>query len=362
MPQRVAFPPLEGIALAAEGYLRALGLEVVAVPPSSRRTLDLGIAHSPEMLCAPCKLLFGNYLEAAERGADSIIMLGGPGTCRLGYSAALHASLLSQLGYECRIHTLDLYRMQRDLFRLTREFAEGRPFIELVEPIRLVLGLMHLVDGIESRSLAKRPLALVPAAVERARSQALERVRAVRDTHQLQAEESEILALLDAVGCDPTRPTLTLGLVGDAYTILTPFLNLNLERELGRLGVAVRRWFRLDVRLAPPLPRPLRHDRGMRAREAGKKYLGRDVGGFARATVGEAALMAQDEVDGLIHVTPFNCTPEIVAQSALVALQRDHGMPVLNLSFDEQTGRAGLITRIEAFVEMLWAQRRAGRR
>jgi predicted nucleotide-binding protein (sugar kinase/HSP70/actin superfamily) len=252
--------------------------------------------------------------------------------------------------------------MQHDLFRLTREFAEGRSFLDLVEPIRLVLGLMRLIDGIESRSLAKRPVALVPATVERARSQALDRVRAVQDTHQLQAEEDEILALLDAVACDPTPPTLTLGLVGDAYTILTPFLNLNLERELGRLGVVVRRWFRLDVRLVPPLPRPLRRDRGMQAREAGKQYLGRDVGGFARASVGEAALMAQDGVDGLIHVTPFNCTPEIVAQSALVALQRDHGMPVLNLSFDEQTGRGGLLTRIEAFVDMLWAQRRAGRR
>jgi hypothetical protein len=30
--------------------------------------------------------------------------------------------------------------------------------------------------------------------------------------------------------------------------------------------------------------------------------------------------MAEGEVDGLIHMTPFNCTPEVVAQSALVAL------------------------------------------
>jgi benzoyl-CoA reductase/2-hydroxyglutaryl-CoA dehydratase subunit BcrC/BadD/HgdB len=70
--------------------------------------------------------------------------------------------------------------------------------------------------------------------------------------------------------------------------------------------------------------------------------------------------MAQEgEVDGLIHVAPFNCTPELVAQSALVALHRDRGMPVLNLLFDEQTGRAGVLTRLEAFVDMLWTARRA---
>jgi predicted nucleotide-binding protein (sugar kinase/HSP70/actin superfamily) len=82
------------------------------------------------------------------------------------------------------------------------------------------------------------------------------------------------------------------------------------------------------------------------------------VGGFARVTIGEATVMAKEEVDGLIHVAPFNCTPEMVAQSALVKLQREKGMPVINLTFDEQTGRAGMMTRLEAFVDMLWAARR----
>ena len=65
-------------------------------------------------------------------------------------------------------------------------------------------------------------------------------------------------------------------------------------------------------------------------------------------------------MDGLIHVAPFNCTPETVAQSALVALQRERGVPVLSLSFDEQTGAAGVMTRLEAFVDMLWSARRRG--
>nr|HID13284.1 CoA protein activase [Anaerolineae bacterium] len=56
---RVAFPPLGSLSLAAEGYIRALGLEVVSPPPTSRRTLDLGVAHCPEMVCIPCKLLSG---------------------------------------------------------------------------------------------------------------------------------------------------------------------------------------------------------------------------------------------------------------------------------------------------------------
>ena len=355
---RVAFPPLGSLSLAAEGYIRALGLEVVSPPPTSRRTLDLGVAHCPEMVCIPCKLLFGNYLEAAERGAEAIVMLGGPGTCRLGYSAAQHAAQLTRLGYTCRVYTFDLYHVHRDFLRLTRELTDGRPFRELIEPIRMLIGLLRLTDEVETATLTLRPRELEQGTTDRARAEALARIAALRDRRQLQAERNNVLGLLYAVPHNPERPVLRLGLVGDVYTILTPFLNLNLERELGRLGVEVRRWFRLTRKIMPPLPGPLRRDRGTQAARAGSRYLARDVGGFARATVGEAALMAQGEVDGLIHVAPFNCTPEIVAQSALVALQRERGVPVLNLSFDEQTGRAGVVTRLEAFVDMLWAARR----
>jgi predicted nucleotide-binding protein (sugar kinase/HSP70/actin superfamily) len=358
---RVAFPPLGSLSLIAEGYLRTLGLEVISPPEISRRTLDLGVAHCPEMLCIPCKLLFGNYLEAAELGANTIIMLGGAGTCRLGYSVAQHTAQLSRLGYACRVHTFDLLHMQRDFLRLTRELTNGRSFRALIEPIRMLIGLMRLIDQVEATALMLRPRELESGATDRARDEAWRRIAALRDRYQLQDEQADILSLLHAIPHDPAQQVLRLGLVGDLYTILTPFLNLNLEKELGRLGAEVRRCFRINVRIAPPLPGVLRRDRGAQAAAAGSRYLGRDVGGFARGTVGEAALMAGGEVDGLIHVAPFNCTPEIVAQSALVALQREQGVPVLNLSFDEQTGRAGVLTRLEAFVDMLLATRRRER-
>lgn len=358
MSPRVAFPPLGSLSLIAQTYLRALGLNVVEVPPASRRTLDLGVSGCPEMLCVPCKLLFGSYVEAAERGAETIIMLGGAGTCRLGYSASQHAAQLARMGYTCRFVTFDLYHVQRDFLRLTRDLSGERPYHTLIEPIRFLLELMRLVDEIETAALVTQARELVPGTTERARHRALTGAASLRDRHDLLEQREHLLDLLREVPTDPLRPVLTLGLVGDMYTILTPFLNLNLERELGRLGVVVRRWFGHQVRLLPPLPAPLRRDRRAQATQAGSRYLARDVGGFARATVAEAALMAQGEVDGLIHVAPFNCTPEIVAQSALVALQRERGVPVLNLSFDEQTGRAGLVTRLEAFVDMLWAARR----
>jgi hypothetical protein len=62
-------------------------------------------------------------------------------------------------------------------------------------------------------------------------------------------------------------------------------------------------------------------------------------------------------VDGVIHLAPFSCTPEVMAHNALLTLQRECQVPILSLSFDEHTGRAGLLTRLEAFVDILERRR-----
>ncbi len=52
--------------------------------------------------------------------------------------------------------------------------------------------------------------------------------------------------------------------------------------------------------------------------------------------------------------------PEIVAQSILPKVSRHYDMPVLNFILDEHTGEAGMITRLEAFVDLLERRRKRG--
>jgi predicted nucleotide-binding protein (sugar kinase/HSP70/actin superfamily) len=74
----------------------------------------------------------------------------------------------------------------------------------------------------------------------------------------------------------------------------------------------------------------------------------------------KAVAFVREGIDGLIHLAPFSCTPEIVAVSGLSRMARDHDVPLLTLSFDEHSGEAGLVTRLEAFVDVL--ERRSRRR
>jgi predicted nucleotide-binding protein (sugar kinase/HSP70/actin superfamily) len=58
-----------------------------------------------------------------------------------------------------------------------------------------------------------------------------------------------------------------------------------------------------------------------------------------------------------VQLAPFACIPEIVAKSIIPSISRDLDIPVLTLFIDEQTGKAGVQTRLEAFVDLLQKKR-----
>ncbi len=92
-------------------------------------------------------------------------------------------------------------------------------------------------------------------------------------------------------------------------------------------------------------------------RSQAKPYLNHAVGGHGENTIGETVRYAKSGYDGVIQLVPFTCIPEIVARSILPRVSRDLGIPVMSLILDEQTGLAGVLTRLEAFVDLL-ARRR----
>ncbi len=49
--------------------------------------------------------------------------------------------------------------------------------------------------------------------------------------------------------------------------------------------------------------------------------------------------------------------PEIIAENIYPSVIKDHSIPVLTMVFDEQMARAGLITRIEAFIDLMERRR-----
>jgi len=81
------------------------------------------------------------------------------------------------------------------------------------------------------------------------------------------------------------------------------------------------------------------------------------IGGHGANSIAETVLYSRHGYDGVVQLAPFSCIPEIVAKSILPAVSRDHDIPVLTLFIDEQTGKAGVQTRLEAFVDLMERRR-----
>ena len=58
----------------------------------------------------------------------------------------------------------------------------------------------------------------------------------------------------------------------------------------------------------------------------------------------------QDNVDGIILLTTFPCGPDSLSNEMIV---RNVKIPITNIIIDDASGEAGLITRIESFIDIL---------
>jgi len=69
--------------------------------------------------------------------------------------------------------------------------------------------------------------------------------------------------------------------------------------------------------------------------------------------------LKDNKIDGLITLTAFGCGPDSLMVDRITRKTKQFNKPLLNLTIDEHTGEAGFITRLEAFVDMLYRKKRA---
>ena len=69
--------------------------------------------------------------------------------------------------------------------------------------------------------------------------------------------------------------------------------------------------------------------------------------------------LQDDKIDGIITLTAFGCGPDSLMLEDIRRKAKNYNKPLLNLTIEEHTGEAGFITRLEAFCDMLYRNKRA---
>lgn len=351
----ITFPHLGNVYICVKAMLDDLGVDYVIPPFNNKKALELGTKHVPEMACLPLRINIGNYIQAYEKGADTILMAGGCGPCRFGYYCEMHREIMRDAGYKMDVVTLELSNGGYSAFMQNiRKLSGSAGLMKLILEVRKTALLAKRVDELEAASFRIRARELVKGSTDAVyrdfRIKALD-TKGLKAMAKLVADTYEKLESLEV---DKNFKPLKVGIVGEIYTNIEHFASFDLQEKLGGMGVEVDRKVTLSNWIGEHIIKKALHlPRDMRCEKAAKPYLGALIGGHAQETIGHTVLYAAAGYDGVIQIFPLSCMPEIVAESLLPSVERDFGIPVLTLIMDEMTGEAGYMTRVEAFIDLL---------
>lgn len=69
--------------------------------------------------------------------------------------------------------------------------------------------------------------------------------------------------------------------------------------------------------------------------------------------------LKDNKIDGIITLNAFGCGPDSLMIERITRKAKEFNKPILSLTIDEHTGEAGFITRLEAFIDMLFRKKRS---
>lgn len=359
--RKISFPHMGTISYAWAAALRIIGCEPYVEPYTSKKALSLGTKHAPEAICLPYKLILGNFIEAIEGGADYVAMITAPGCCRLGEYGKCIENALHDLGYDAKYLEMQLYDGLGGIYNFLKTASGKNNPLLFVRAILIAILKVFELDRLETLHSYYRAREVKQGDAEKHYNKALKIIDSYDTVLGLRKARKLVTEEMKKVDINPKREVLHVDITGEIYVVNDGFSNQSIEKELGRMGVEVRRSLTITSFLKDAvIPKIFRKGEThlQRADRLAKPYLMRDIGGDALECVSDVAYADQRGIDGIIHLSPFTCMPEIMSQNIFPAMRENCEIPILPLILDEQTGRAGYITRIEAFVDLMRRRKR----
>ncbi len=359
--RKISFPHMGTISYAWAAALRIIGCEPYVEPYTSKKALSLGTKHAPEAICLPYKLILGNFIEAIEGGADYVAMITAPGCCRLGEYGKCIENALHDLGYDAKYLEMQLYDGLGGIYNFLKTASGKNNPLLFVRAILIAILKVFELDRLETLHSYYRAREVKQGDAEKHYNKALKIIDSYDTVLGLRKARKLVTEEMKKVDINPKREVLHVDITGEIYVVNDEFSNQSIEKELGRMGVEVRRSLTITSFLKDAvIPKIFRKGEThlQRADRLAKPYLMRDIGGDALECVSDVAYADQRGIDGIIHLSPFTCMPEIMSQNIFPAMRENCEIPILPLILDEQTGRAGYITRIEAFVDLMRRRKR----
>lgn len=302
-----------------QAFFHNLGVETVVSRETTRDMVDAGVRFSVAEICLPIKIFAGHAASLVATDVDYIFVP-------------------RMVTVEKAKHFCPKFIGLPDMMR---EIVPGLAGRLLAPDVRC----RHesLIDIMDRRAFAE-PLGVSERQVKKAFAAAARHWEEFRRFHRQGYTIDEALARLAGNAAPAPEETgdaatLNIGLLGYVYNIYDSFVGMDIIPKLRRLGARVVTFEMLDEALIAAQVAPLHKSLPWT---------------FSNKLLGAGYSFFDDpHIDGLIHVTAFGCGPDSMLGRMLEFEAAEKDKPFMTIRVDEHTGEAHLLTRIEAFTDML---------
>jgi len=346
--------------VAFKTLFECLDLDVVVPDPTNREAIKIGVRQSPEFVCFPFKATIGDFVNAIEKGADTLIMAIDCGPCRFGFYASVQERILKDMGYkDITVIPLDQADLLDFKWVKTLQEVSGRKdlfiYSKFVKAIIIFLKKAKLLNDIQTAEGIFRAYERNQGDTTDLIKNLLDKLDQANTLPELRKFKSVIKQDFSNLDIDKTRTPLRVGVSGEIHINLEPYVNLDIRRKLGEMNIEVHQSLSLFDWVVHKFH--LNYHRKW-LEHLSQPYLPMDIGGEAMWVLGEYIEKAQAGFDGFVHQYPFLCMPEVTARTILTnKLKGIYDLPVIYFSFDEQSGLGGFRTRLEAFSDLMYGRR-----
>jgi predicted nucleotide-binding protein (sugar kinase/HSP70/actin superfamily) len=291
-------------------FLEKLGAKVVVSAPTNKSILNSGVARGVQDTCLPVKVFFGHIVSLVDE-------------CDVMFVPAVTS--LGKKSYNCS-KLIGLPNMARALI------PESPPI--LAPEINCEKGRYNLYRSIYGvgRYFTSNPFKL-KRAVEEAWASNLDYRGKMSD---------EGITPLQAIDCklspDVNPSSFTIAVIGHPYISYDEYISHRLIPQLQKKGVKV---------VTPEMVSPEELDAATRRLVGVPHWL------FESEIIGAGEYYMETGVDGIIIVAAFGCGPDSMMLGMVQHRARELSIPILPLSLDEHSSEGGLLTRLEAFLDMV---------
>lgn len=348
MSKIISFPHLGDYYIPISIFLeRCTNLEVVPSPPITKKTLELGTKYSPDSVCIPFKYNLGNFIETLNNGANIIFTAGGG--CRYNYYAEVTENILRDLNYEFEFHKIiskDNLKI-KELYHIFKNLNPKLTFRKFIHTALFTFIFIWDMDKIDKIIRKNIGFEQKQNSFIHLKKKMLKDFKNTKSIIKLTFQYFKYKHKFKKIPIKKKKNTLKVGIIGELYTSMEPYSNYFLENELAKMNVEITRFTNLSYLLWQKrfLIKHMLHKT--------KRYCKYTLGADGLDNVYRTTKLIRKKYDGIIHIKPFGCTPEIGAIPIIQKITNENKMPIIFFSYDSNTSDEGLKTRLEAFYDLI---------